>query len=124
MQTIKRLMTNLLSSKLSETKDFYTHLFDFEVDFDSDWFVHLISKKGQFELGILNGQSEIVPKELSASIGGFYLTLVVEDVDALYKQCEENDVPVLLPPEYTHYGQRRLLLKDPNGTVVDVSSPV
>ena len=117
-------MCNLLSSKLPETKDFYIQLFKFEVDFDSDWFVHLISKKGHFELGIIDHQSEIVPKELSRSTGGFYITLVVDDVDTLYKQCLESNTPILLPPENTHYGQRRMLLKDPNGAVVDVSSPV
>jgi hypothetical protein len=56
------MMTNLCSEKLSESRDFYVTLFDFAIDYDSDWFVHLISKDKQFELGIIDINSEIVPK--------------------------------------------------------------
>jgi hypothetical protein len=41
------MMTNICSEKLPESRDYYTKLFDFNVDYDSDWFVHLISKDKQ-----------------------------------------------------------------------------
>ncbi|MTI29852.1 hypothetical protein E1171_03420, partial [Cytophagales bacterium RKSG123] len=44
MKRINRIMTNICSDNLAVSKNFYTKLFDFNVDYDSDWFVHLISK--------------------------------------------------------------------------------
>lgn len=55
------MLTNICSDNLTESRDFYTKLFDFKVDFDSDWFVHLISKDKQLELGVISRTSEIVP---------------------------------------------------------------
>ncbi|WP_082338130.1 VOC family protein [Roseivirga seohaensis] len=53
MKAINRIMTNICSDNLAASRDFYTKLFDFKVDFDSDWFVHLISKNKNLELGIV-----------------------------------------------------------------------
>jgi hypothetical protein len=38
------MMTIICSEQLPESRDFHTNLFDFCFDYDSDWFVHLISK--------------------------------------------------------------------------------
>lgn len=124
MKTINRMMTNICSNKLSESRDFYTTLFDFNVDYDSDWFVHLISKDEQIELGIISQTSEIVPSEVKGSTQGFYLTFVINNVDDVFEIAKKCRLEIISEPEDTFYGQRRMLLKDPNGTIVDVSSPI
>jgi len=122
MKTINRILINICSDKLEESKAFYTELFDFTVDFDSDWFVHLVSEKNNLELGIIDRANEIVPKEYQASPQGFYITFVVNNADEVYAMAKEAKYIVVEKPKDTFYGQRRLLLKDPNGTLVDVSS--
>jgi len=124
MKTINRMMTNICSDNLAESRDFYTTLFDFQVDYDSDWFVHLISKNKQLELGIISRTSDIVPDSIKDHPGGFYVTLVVDNADEVYETAKNEGLEILSEPSDTFYGQRRLLLKDPNGTVVDVSSPI
>jgi len=124
MKTVNRLMTNICSDNLSASKDFYTKLFDFQVDFDSDWFVHLISKDKQLELGIIDRTNQIVPDEYQNAPAGFYITFVVESSDDIYKIAVKEKFEVVEEPSDTMYGQRRLLLKDPDGTLVDVSSPI
>ena len=121
---IDRMMTNICSDNLAESRDFYVTLFDFNVDYDSDWFVHLISKDKQLELGIISRTSEIVPKGFQNGPKGFYITFVVESADAVYEIAKKNGLEIMAEPEDTFYGQRRLLLKDPNGALVDVSSPM
>lgn len=121
---INRLLTNICSNALPESKAFYTKLFDFKVDFDSDWFIHLISKDEQLELGIIAESSEIVPKEAKKSPVGCYLTFVVDSVDELFEIAKAERMEIVGEPEDTFYGQRRLLLRDPNGLIVDVSSPI
>lgn len=124
MKTLNRIMTNICSDKLQETKNFYTKLFDFHVDYDSDWFIHLISKDKSLELGIIDRTHEIVPKEFQSMPQGFYITFVVGNADEIFAIAESEKFEVVKQPEDTFYGQRRLLLKDPNGALVDVSSPI
>ena len=124
MKTINRLMTNICSENLTESRDFYIKLFDFKVDYDSDWFVHLISKDKKLELGIIDRTNEIVPKDFQNNPQGFYVTFVVDNADEIYKIAESEKFEIISEPKDTFYGQRRLLLKDPNGALVDVSSPI
>ncbi len=117
-------MTNICSDNLAESRDFYTKLFDFKVDYDSDWFVHLISKDKKLELGIIDRTNEIVPKGFQNNPQGFYVTFVVDNADEVFKIAESEKFEIISEPTDTFYGQRRLLLKDPNGTLVDISSPI
>lgn len=124
MKTINRIMTNICSDNLTESQNFYTKLFDFNVAYDSDWFIHLISKDNNLELGIIDRANEIVPKDFQKNPQGFYITFVVENADELFKIAKAEKFEVISEPTDTFYGQRRLLLKDPDGTLVDISSPI
>ncbi len=120
---INRILTNLCSDNLEESKVFYTSLFDFKVDYDSDWFVHLVSEGRELELGIIQSSHGLVPEEFRGKPAGMYITLVVDDAMSIYKRAKELGFNVVKEPELTFYGQKRLLLKDPSGVLVDVSSP-
>ncbi|MEM9298086.1 MAG: VOC family protein [Bacteroidota bacterium] len=124
MKTLNRMMTNICSKNLDESKVFYTSLFDFSIDYDSDWFIHLISKDKQLELGIINATHEIVPKSTQTRPEGFYITFVVEKADDIFQIAKNEGFDIVSEPTDTFYGQRRLLLRDPNGVIVDVSSPI
>jgi len=113
-------MTNICSDYLVETKNFYTKLFDYE----SDWFIHLISKENKLELGIIQKSNDLVPVEFQNKPQGFYISFVVENADEIFKIAEKENYEIVSIPEDTFYGQRRLLLKDPSGSLVDISSPI
>ncbi|MDN5212893.1 VOC family protein [Fulvivirgaceae bacterium BMA12] len=124
MKKINRLMTNICSDNLAGSKTFYTKLFDFDVNYDSDWFVHLISKDSQLELGIIDRFNDMVPKDFQHKPAGFYVTMVVDNADEIFEIAKAENFEVVGEPADTFYGQRRFLLKDPDGTLVDVSSPI
>ncbi|TPN84686.1 VOC family protein [Aquimarina algicola] len=124
MKKITRMLTNICSNDLIKSKDFYTKLFDFEVGYDSDWFIHLVSKDKKIELGIIDQTNEIVPKDFQNPPQGFYITFVVDNVDEVFEIATSENFDIVREPEDTFYGQRRLLLKDPNGALVDISSPI
>ncbi len=124
MEKVNRLLINICSDHLPESKAFYTQLFNFEIAFDSDWFIQLHSPERSLELGIIARGSEFVPPAAQAPAAGFYLTLVVEAVDRCYQLAQSLNYPVEQAPEDTSYGQRRMLIHDPNGVVLDVSSPM
>lgn len=122
MKKINRMITNICSSQLTASRNFYTKLFNLKVSFDSDWFVQLVSEDGQFELGIIQRDNEIVPKEFQNLPTGFYITFVVDNTDEICELAQSENFEIISPPEDTFYGQRRLLLKAPEGTLVDISS--
>lgn len=114
----------VLSDDLAGTRDWYVNLLGYVADFDSDWFVHLHAPQNeQMELGIMSRQSELVPPAQRARPVGGMLTVVVEDVDDLYRRAIGGGYQVIEPPRDLFYGQRRMLVKDPNGMLVDISSP-
>lgn len=50
------------------------------------------------------------------------MTIAVGDVEPVYARAVESGVAVVVPP-HEFYGQRRLLVSDPYGHLVDVSNP-
>lgn len=121
---LKRLLTNICTKDLEKSKQFYSTLFDFEVAYDSDWFIQLVSRESGLEIGLISEEHEIVPADARGENKGSYITFVVDDVDTLYQIVQKHHYEVIEEPNVTFYGQKRLLLIAPEGTVCDVSAPV
>lgn len=121
--SIARLITNICSQDLAASRDFYTQLLGMAIAFDSDWYVQVVSGgECPLELGIIQQDHELIPSDFQAAPQGCYLTFVVEDVDVIYRRAQHLGAKIVQPPRDEFYGQRRLLLTDPNGLLIDVSS--
>ncbi|MEM9742019.1 MAG: VOC family protein [Pseudomonadota bacterium] len=120
-----RAFTSILCSAPEQSAAFYQSLFGLERTFSSDWFVVLASRTTPgFELGLFKRDHELVPTGFQKPPAGALLTFVVEDCDALYEQALERGLSIVEPPRDLFYGQRRWLLTDLDGTLIDVSSPI
>lgn len=119
---IQRLLFNILTEELTQSVSFYTTLFDMKIAYESDWFVQLTDDQGKYELGILSTSNDLIPEKYQHLPQGVSPTFVVESSDAVYELAKEKGYTVVASPEDTFYGQRRLLLEDPSGMLVDVSS--
>ena len=118
---INRHMTNICTDNLIASKQFYTQYFDFEVQFNSDWFIQLKSTNIGLEIGLIDRHNQLVPTEFQTPPTGFYQTYLVDNVDAFAAQLAAN-VIVIQAPQDTEYGQRRMLIKAPEGSLIDISS--
>jgi len=119
-----RILTNICSDDLQKSKEFYVKLLGFQVKYDSDWYVQLCSPEdSEIEYGIIQRDHELVPKEYQNTPNGMYVTFVVEDVDVVYGVAIDMGILIIQEPRNEFYGQRRFLVKDPNGCLVDVCSP-
>ncbi|MEO1339504.1 MAG: VOC family protein [Myxococcota bacterium] len=118
-----RVFFNITTLELEKTKTFYTELLGFRVTFDSDWFVQLSGDADGTELGILLRTHELVPPEFRDRSTGGILTVVVENTDDVFERAKAQARHIVEPPKDLFYGQRRMLLLDPAGTLVDVSAP-
>lgn len=119
----QRSFFNVLSDDLAASRDFYVDLFGYQVTFDSDWFVHLGDPDAEaLEVGILRRDHEIVPPSVRDRPTGGLLTIVVDDVDAVHQEVLARGIEIFEEPRDLFYGQRRMLITDPNGLMIDVSS--
>ncbi len=119
----ERAFFSILSSDLPRSRDWYTSLLGYRVEFDSDWFVHLQDPDNPaLELGLMARDHEIVNERMRPNPTGGLITLVVDDVDRLHAEAIERGVEVIEPPTDLFYGQRRMLVVDPDGQILDVSS--
>jgi len=127
MTTPSRLFVNLAVGDLERSRVFYMAWFGFRVAFDGSWFVQLTTapagEEGGLELGLLPRESALLSTTDRRPPGGVMLTLVVDDVDALHTEMAADGVDIVCAPEDTFYGQRRMTLRDPDGTWLDVSTP-
>ncbi|MEM9134425.1 MAG: VOC family protein [Actinomycetota bacterium] len=119
-----RLFPNVLSTDLPRSRHWYVSLLGFEAEYDSDWFVHLRSPEEELvTLGILAVDQDIVNPAMAERPTGGVITVVVDDVDAVHAVAQAAGATIVEAPRNLFYGQRRLLLADPDGQIVDVSSP-
>lgn len=120
--SIDRVLVNVVSGDLSAAAAFYEKLLGFERIYDSDWFIDLKNPGSAVEIGIIKRGHEIVPVGASGKPGGMYLTFVVADVEEIATHAKSLGVQVVEEPTDTFYGQRRMLLLDPDGNTLDISS--
>lgn len=119
-----RLLTNIMVENLGASADFYVGLLDLKRHFESDWYVILTDQAAQnFELGLIERNSALIPESHRGKPAGAYLTFVVPDADAVYQRALEQGCEILQKPRDEFYGQRRFLTRDPDGLMIDVSSP-
>ncbi len=128
MHAVNRMMVVIAAENFSENRkaaiDFYVRLFNVKVLYDSDWFINLKDQKDRWEIGIIDAKNTVTPQDARHRPQGFYLTLVVDDVDNVHQTAQKAKLDILELPTDTAYGQRRMLLRDPNGAVIDVSTPI
>lgn len=103
-----RILTNICSDRLGESKDFYVSLLGFEVKYDSDWYVQLCSPSNrELEFGIISRTSGLVPAQYQKAPTGMYVTFVVPDVDTVYSKAVSLGLTIIQEPKNEFYGQRR-----------------
>ncbi|GAA3154531.1 VOC family protein [Planomonospora alba] len=116
----------ICSSRLAESRDFYTRLLGFEPTFEADWYVSLRRRRTpQYELALLDHGHPTLPQAYRFPVRGLLLNFEVEDVDAEWERLVVREG---LRPELElrseDFGQRHFIVADPDGVLIDVITPI
>lgn len=121
---LKRVIFNILAKDLEASANFYRRIANFEEIYTSDWYV-VMKAPGLdgLELGLIDQVSEFTPRHAWGVHEGTYLTLVVDDVHLALETARSMGIEIIQEPVALDYGQTRMLIRDPNGLIIDISTP-
>jgi catechol 2,3-dioxygenase-like lactoylglutathione lyase family enzyme len=117
-----KLNAGIVTSKLVETKAFYTNILGFGITFENEFYLLLHTPGGGSEISFLlpehPSQQPLFQKAFQGQ--GMYLTIEVDDVDTLYKELKQKGIPIEIELRDEPWGDRHFAIQDPNGIGIDL----
>lgn len=117
-----KMNAGIITNKLAETKQFYTSVLGFDISFENDFYLLMHTPGHAAEISFLlphhGSQQPLFHKPFEGQ--GIYLTIEVEDVDALYQSIRDRGVPIKIEIRDEPWGDRHFAITDPNGVAIDV----
>lgn len=121
---VARLLPNICTDKMEETRDFYMGLLGFVVGFEHEgWYIQMASPTNpQLQVGIMRRDHEFTPKAFQHQAQGVIISVQVEDVDVAYAEVRERGFEIAHQLCDESFGMRRFMVADPNGLLVNMFS--
>jgi predicted enzyme related to lactoylglutathione lyase len=114
--SIRRVVPDIQSGQMVESRKFYTEFLGFDVGMDMGWIVTFVSPQNPTaQLTIVQAQGQLPPPAVS---------IEVSDVDAVYAKAVEQGIKIAYPLTTEPWGVRRFFAVDPNGVVLNILSHV
>lgn len=112
--SVRRVVPNIPSDALEESRDFYG-LLGFEEVMNLGWIMTVASPTQPGAQASFMSSDKTAP-ELPA------LSVEVDDVDAVYAAVRRSGAEIVHPLRDEEWGVRRFFVRDPNGQVINVLS--
>lgn len=118
---ITRMDLTISTYKLVESKQFYMKHFGFQLVYESDWYIELLSPELSAGVSFVQAQRE----EGDIFNGsGIILSFGVDDVDREYERLKAEQVKIYQELQNKPWGERSFVVNDPNGVHIYVYSQV
>lgn len=122
---VRDLYPLITTPALTEVRDFYVSLFEFRLVFEANWFVYLVGPADEgtrgATLAFMHPNHPSHPPGPESYNGlGVILTVEVSDAAAVYERFKTRAAPIVHPLTDEKWGQRRFMIRDPAGVLVDV----
>jgi predicted enzyme related to lactoylglutathione lyase len=113
---IKRIVPNIFSLDLTQSKQFYTDFLGMELVMDMGWVMTFASKDNPtLQISIVQ-----FDKEGSLDNTTAFLSIEVSDIDLLYERATNLNCEIVYPITNEPWGVRRFFVKDPNGATINL----
>jgi len=107
---------------LEDSRDFFVKFFGMSLVLEASWVVMLARKEGgPIVLGLMTADHPSNPPGPETFGGrGMILTLQVEDASKAFADAQKLGAPITYSLQDEPWGQRRFMVRDPSGILVDV----
>lgn len=117
-----KLNAGIVTSKIKESKEFYTSVLNFGVTFENEFYLlmHTPNKNAEisFLLPLHPTQNPIFHKPFQKE--GLFLTIEVNDVDKIYNEIKAKRIEIKVELKDEPWGDRHFAIEDPNGIKIDI----
>jgi catechol 2,3-dioxygenase-like lactoylglutathione lyase family enzyme len=111
--SIKRVVPDILSERIDESRKFYTEFLGFDVAMDMAWVLTFASPSNPTaQITLVQRPEERAPHPS--------LSIEVEDVDAIHAKAVALGLQIVYPLTNEPWGMRRFFVVDPNGVIINV----
>ena len=111
--TIRRVVPDISSERMDESREFYVGLLGFSVVMDMGWVVTFASPVNPAaQITVMRGDasSRAVPQ----------VTVEVADVEAIHAEAVRRNAEIVYPLTDEPWGVKRFFVRDPNGIVLNI----
>jgi catechol 2,3-dioxygenase-like lactoylglutathione lyase family enzyme len=112
---IRRVVPDLRSRQMDESRAFYVDFLGFDVGMEMGFMTTFVSPSNPTsQISVLHddGSSGLLPN----------VSIEVEDVGKVYADAKERGLKIVYPLTDEPWGVRRFFVMDPNGTVLNIMS--
>ena len=117
-----KLNAGVITTKLAESKAFYTNYLGFGVTFENEFYLLLHTPDRGSEISFLlpnhPSQQPFFHKPFRGE--GMFLTIEVDDVDKIYYYFKDKGVEIKIDIRNEPWGDRHFAIEDPNGIGIDI----
>ncbi|MCD2426160.1 VOC family protein [Niabella pedocola] len=115
---INRIVPNIYSDDLEQSKAFYHGFLHMDIIMDRGWVLTFASRKNPTaQINVLENQKkEVLNNER------VFLSIEVSDVNGMYKKAITLGLDIVYPLTNEPWGVRRFFVKDPNGATINLLS--
>jgi catechol 2,3-dioxygenase-like lactoylglutathione lyase family enzyme len=117
-----KLNAGIITTRVKESKDFYSRVLGFGVSFENEFYLLMHTPDNSAQLSFLQpdhpSQQGLFHPAFAGK--GIYLTIEVDDVDALYHKMLENKISIKIAIRDEPWGDRHFAIEDPNGVGIDI----
>ena len=113
--TVRRIVPDLTTNRLEESREFYTAVLGLQVGMDMGWIVTLVSRENPLaQLNLIQGDP---PADTGPAVA---VSIEVGDVDAVHDAAVAAGSEIVYPLTNEPWGVRRFHVRDPNGVCINV----
>ena len=117
--SIKRIVPNISSTRLNESKDFYINFLGLTLAMDMKWILTFASDTNP------TAQISVVQSDNSDdSNSNITLSIEVSDIDKLYEKAKSLNYEITYEITNEPWGVRRFFVKDPNGVTINLMTHI
>jgi len=120
--TVPRVLPNICTDRMEETRDFYVDLLGFVVGtVHPGWYIQLVSPTDpRLQIGIVRRDAEFTPKDFQRPAQGVIISVQVDDVDAVHAAAVKRGFQIAQGLRDRDFRMRHFMVVDPNGLLVNV----
>jgi catechol 2,3-dioxygenase-like lactoylglutathione lyase family enzyme len=115
VMSIKRVVPDIVSERVDESRRFYTEFLGFDMAMDMGWVLTFASPSNPTaQITVVRREEKTMPQP--------NLSIEVVDVDAVHAKAVALGIQIVYPLTDEPWGVRRFFVTDPNGVIINVLS--